>query len=133
MATLNFRQTSEVKAANCLASDTVGDLVYVTGPKVSGRVQVTKVDVDDPAKMPAYAIVVSKQSATDCLVQLEGDVSESGLTPNALYFVGINSRIFEGPPPRPASGYRRYQVVGQADDTGNLYFQPEKSYTKVTT
>jgi hypothetical protein len=132
MAVINFSAASEVKAANCLAADAVGDLVYVTGAEVGGRVQVSKVDIDDAAKMPVYAIIVSKQSATDCLVQLEGDVASAGLTPNALYFAGVDGKILEGPPPRPGSGYRRFQVVGQADDDGSLVFQPERIFHKAT-
>lgn len=133
MATINFSTPDEIKSANCQSSDAVGDLVYITGPKVSGRIQATKVDIDDAAKMPAYGIIVSKFSTTDCLVQIEGDVAEVGLTPNALYFVGPDGRILEGPPPRPLSGHRRIQNVGQADDTGNLQFQPERIFHKVTT
>jgi hypothetical protein len=133
MATINFNNLDEVKNANCQSSDAAGDLVYVTGSKVSGRVQIAKVDIDDPAKMPAYGIIVSKSSPTDCLVQVVGDYSVAGLTPNALYFVGTDGRILEGPPPRPTSGYRRIQNIGQADDDGNLRFQPEQIFHKVTT
>lgn len=132
MATINLPSLGRRRLANCLASDDVGDLVYITGPVSGGRIQVSKVDIDDADKMPAYGIIISKATATECTVQLDGPLSEAGLTPNALYFAGVDGKLLEGPPPRPVSGYRRFQVVGQADDTGRLEFQPDRVYRKVT-
>jgi len=132
MATIVFRRTDEVKVANCEPGDSVGDFVYITGPAVSGRIQTAKVDIDDGAKMPAVGVIVEKTSPTECVIQTDGNLDSVGLTPNALYFVGADSRLLEGPPPRPASGYRRIQGVGQADDGGNLLFQPQTIFHKVT-
>jgi len=131
MATINLPSKVHRRLANCLSSDVVGDMVYITGPKVGARIQVAKVDVDDAAKMPAYGIITAKTTATECTVQLDGVVAGT-FNPNALYFAGIDGRLLEGPPARPGAGYRRVQFVGQADDTGALDFQPDKRYYKVT-
>jgi hypothetical protein len=131
MAVINLPSLGRRRLGNCLASDSVGDLVFITGPIVGGRVQVTKVDVDDADKMPAYGVITEKATATDCTVLVEGTLAGS-FNPNAIYFAGVGGTIVEGPPPRPVSGYRRVQVVGQADDSGALDFKPDRRYSKIT-
>lgn len=46
---------------------------------------------------PAVGIIQLKSSATECVIQIAGVLKDaySGLTPNALLFVGINGRLQE--------------------------------------
>jgi hypothetical protein len=105
--------------ATCQATDTVGDAVYVSGNKVAGRYPVTKVDVDDIGKMPAVGVIVEKYAATECAVQIGGVVADiyTGLTPNAVLFIGTDSRLTETRPARPGSGSRLLQTIAQALST----------------
>ena len=81
-------------SANCLSSDAVGDLVYVTGDQVMDRYQVTKADRTESAKVPSIGLLVEKESATECQVQTQGVVEGlfSGLTPGRTYFLGADGR-----------------------------------------
>lgn len=84
--------------ADCLAADSVGDFVYITGTPVSGFYQVTQVDITDPSAMPAVGVIVEKSTSTRCFVQTEGLFFTSGLTPQARYWVGADSQISPSPP-----------------------------------
>lgn len=103
--------------ANCLASDAVGDGVYITGPKVGALYQVAKVDVTDGSKMPARGIIVTKQTSTRCTVQTSGVTKKgiiTGLTPNETYVLGGSSTLVDTPPV-PGIGASVYiQHMGQA-------------------
>lgn len=81
--------------ASCQASDAVGDCVYVTANIAGERVQVTKTDPRDLTKGPAIGVIQVKSSPTQCVVQIAGVLigAYSGLTPNALLFVGLDGRL----------------------------------------
>lgn len=76
--------------ANCLAADSVGKTVYITGNEVAGKIQVTTSDLADPAKMPVVGVIIEKSSSTDALVQYVGEVPPifTGLTPNKILYAG---------------------------------------------
>jgi hypothetical protein len=107
--------------ANCDAADAVGDFVYVTGPSVSGRYQVTRVNVGDAAKMPAVGIIVRKQTSTRCTVQTHGllPVSWLVLIPQARYYVGAGSTLSTTPPAAPLLR----QLAGTAIDASHLLLE----------
>jgi hypothetical protein len=102
--------------ANCLSTDLVGDLVYVTGPMVGGRVQVTKTNITDRAKVPVLGLLASKTSDTVCTVRVAGSVSGlySGLIPQGRVFAGDNGRLVQTLPSRPSSGIKFIQPMGIA-------------------
>lgn len=101
--------------ANCLAADLVGDFVYTTGPKVGSLYQVSRVDIDVQAKMPAVGTIISKTSATECEVQFNALLQGvySGLTPGARIFIGTDGRPAHTLD-RPLTGRRWLQSVGVA-------------------
>lgn len=101
---ISFKKDAGLSSApipsDCLPTDSIGDFVYVTSDRISGKLQVSKVDIADPAKMPAFGIIVAKVSSTECFVQTSGIVLDvySGLTPKSVLFVGADSRAAETPP-----------------------------------
>jgi hypothetical protein len=99
--------------AYCFSTDAVGDLVYIMGPKLGVYYQVAKVDIDDPAKMPAVGVIIAKVSPTECVVQTDGIVRGfySGLVTGRPAFAGIDARATTTFV-RPTSGYRLLQIVG---------------------
>lgn len=102
--------------ANCLASDVVGNAVYVTGPAVSGIYQVTTADPRDSTKMPAIGVIESKSSATDCLVQILGTMEGilSGFDPGRNIMVEVGGTIGHTFPTALPSGTVRVQYIGAA-------------------
>jgi len=113
---------AQVFAANCLASDTVGDVVYITGDKLGLFYQVTQVDIDDLTKMPAAGVIIVKGSSTECIVQYAGIIQNiyTGLTPQLSLFVGTNGRLTHTVPPHPTTGPRVHQMMGIAIATTAL-------------
>lgn len=82
----------DVFSASCSVSDLVGDFVYM-----NAGLDVRKVDITDdtpPRKIPAVGVIIEKPTTTTCKVQTAGicDGIYAGLTPNAAYWVGTDSR-----------------------------------------
>lgn len=113
--------------ANCLATDSLMDMVRITGPSVGGVFQVTKVDVTSKTKMPAVGIIVQKPTPTTCLVQVRGEViTPFALAPGGRYFVGANSQPSLPPVPAPAvDGISLVQWIGVAIDSNRLLLEPD--------
>jgi len=116
-------------SAQCLSSDAVGHVVYISGDKTGGFYQVTKVDIDDNNKMPALGIIVSKQSSTECTVQTSGRVESftTGLTPNNYLFISTSSTLTQNRPANPSTGIRWIQIVAQAMSSTDIlirFFTP---------
>lgn len=90
--------------------------MYIRADMVAGRYQVETVDIDDPTKMPAIGVIVSKSTATECIVQLAGIMRGvlSGLTPNAILFATTSGTLGESVPAAPLSGQRLVQQIAQA-------------------
>jgi hypothetical protein len=103
--------------ANCPAAATLGDMVYISGPKVGDYYQVGLCDIDEYAKR-TIGMVVAKESATVCNVQYSGFVSGlySGMTPGLPLFlsVGAGGRLVQFPPLRSAVNNRYLEIVGKA-------------------
>ncbi len=111
--------------ADCIATDTAGDFVYVTGASVGGVRQVTRVDVFDPDTMPSVGVIILKRTTTRCVVQAFGEIAAVGLVPQGRYWIGTDSRLAANFPPRPVGGIVVAQVVGVALDTTALLLRPD--------
>jgi hypothetical protein len=109
----------------CLATDNVGDLVYVRGLFTGTRYRVERADPSDSLKMPAVAVIVSKQTPTACTIMFYGMTSlYSGLTPGEAYVVGTDGRPAKlGDPNYPGSGYI-VQQIGVATDDDEMLIRP---------
>lgn len=109
----------ETLDADCLATDTVGDFVYITGDPIAGIYQVTKVDITDASNLPAIGVIVNKSTSTRCTVQLRGIVDVStwpsppSLVSNSNYWIGFDSKVASSVPV-PVSGISLVQMVGKA-------------------
>jgi hypothetical protein len=115
---------SHILPATCDATDQVGDLVYAYAPLSGLRYEVRHADPTDLSKMPAWAVIISKSSDTECSVQWAGPVANifGGLTVGARYWVGLSGRPELTPPSLPGA-YQ--QVVGIAVDTNQLFLFPQ--------
>lgn len=118
--------------ADCLATDEVGHFVYITGPSVAGVRQVTKVDITNPATMPAIGMIVSKATPTRCTVQVLGEVATAGLSPGTTsrYWVGADSKLSNIPPAK-ISGKIVVQVAGAALDNSVFMLRPDLNPVKL--
>ncbi len=113
----------------CVAGDAVGDLMYVTGP---GKT-VAKSDITDFTKTPVVGCIVSKPTATSCIIQTAGLVSSvyTGLTAGKIYVVGTNSRpALALPVPAPSTSLF-LQQIGIAVDTNLLLISPASQLTMI--
>lgn len=118
------------EAANCLSSDLVGDLVYITGPSIEGLLQVSRVDISDSTKVPSVGIIVSKASPTICRVLRSGVFSTGSLVSGKLYFAGVDGRPTEiRPVATPSKVF--VQVVGVALDASSLLVSPSFNMVRV--
>jgi len=108
--------------ANCLASDAVGDSVYVTAPDVGGLIQVTKADPSTSAKMPAIGVIQTKLSSTLCIVKLFGELSGvyTGFTAGDVLYVGA-----AGTPSHTPGAISQVLGVALSDDI--VFISPEYS------
>lgn len=114
-----------VRTAICQVSDIVGNVVYVTGPRVGVDWQVATVDITDPNTLPGIGIIVYKISPTRAVIQLSGDIRNvyTGLTPGATYWTGPGGYPVT-PPPIPDPGVViTNQPVGVAIATDVLFFE----------
>lgn len=110
--------------ANCPASIAVDDLVYITGPSVSGLFQVDKVDPTNRAKMPAIGIVTDKITPIKCVVVTIGEVVPGfSLVAGQRYFVGSDGKPSDSMP-TPVGTEMAKQIVGYALDTNKLLMLP---------
>jgi hypothetical protein len=118
---------SNFATAICLAGDSIGDLVYVTGNIVTGDYQVSKADPNNN-KMPAIAVIIYKITATKAVIQFEGSVKNvyTGLTPGKTYFVDSNSQPTLIPPSPALLGKTYIQPIGVAVDSNVLKLNPSK-------
>lgn len=117
----------------CSSDVFVGACVYVSGPGVGVVPAVSLADPSNPAKMPAVGVVVSKASPTTGVVRTVGAVARpGGVTPNAVYIVGPDSRLLDSASlpvsPRPYV----VQWMGQGLSSGLVELVPAKQLTHVS-
>ena len=116
--------------ANCLPTDTVGDIVYFSGDSVGGILQVTRVDILDPSKVPGIGVILSKNSPVECMILRYGILNVSGLIPGKTYFTGLDGRPTLQRP-TPVSGMAFVQVLGVAMDSTRFLLNPSFNLTRV--
>jgi hypothetical protein len=108
----------------CQSTDQVGDLVCATsGPTRTVR----RVNCQDPDFLPAYAVIISKPTATTAKIQSAGPVEGiySGLTPGRRYFLSGTGRPVLDSRTGLASGSTYFiQAVGVALDATSLLLNP---------
>ena len=120
--------------ASCLATDAPFALVRVSGPSVGGVIQVETIDVTDPSKMPVAGMILSKSSATNCVVLMSGIATLPGspLVPGARYFAGASGTISPVPVPAMPRPFIT-QFVGVAIDQDRLLLQPSCDMVRIQT
>lgn len=105
----------------CTAGEIVGDIVYVEDVNRDVR----KADIDDTSKVSAVGIIIQKPTATTCVVQVSGLVSVyTGLTPDARYFIGANSRPTATRPTGSELSPKMVVTIGHAIDTNLFLLRP---------
>lgn len=116
-----------VVSANCLAGDSVGNAVKVTGAPVGGLYQVSTVDVTDPSALLTAGVIISKDTPTTCAVQLTGVVSGvyAGLSEGRTYFVDLTGAPSLTPPIAAPGGIAYVQPLGTALAADVLLLQPQ--------
>lgn len=123
---------SSVIDAACLATDSVGDCVKITGVKSGSLYQVEKIDIDSDT-VPAIGIIESKSTSTQCVVRVLGILEGvyTGLVAGTSYLVDTDSQLtptIADPP----SGVRYIQVMGVAVSDDEFLVMPSFSrYKKV--
>jgi len=126
----NLTAASSVLSGDCQTTDAIGDFVYVTGNKVSGKIQVTKADITNGSKMPAFGVIVDKPTTTTCIVQWAGEVVGlfTGLSAGRVHFLddsGVPA------PTLPTPGSDHYlQKVGIATSSDSLALQNDANLVK---
>lgn len=108
--------------ADCLATDIIGDFVRATGPAVLGIPQVTKADIKVAGRFPAVGMIITKDTATRCVVLVRGEVEVSPpmLTESAVYWVGADSQITDTLPLAGIGERVATQQVGYAITNARL-------------
>jgi hypothetical protein len=102
------RAIEELLPADCQASDAVKDVVRVSADAVLGVYQVTKIDITALPTEIVVGVIISKATATRCIVQVGGQVAGiyTGLTPGRTMFVGDDSKLTHTVPTHPATGVK---------------------------
>jgi hypothetical protein len=126
-------ETIDGLRANCLAGDTVGAAVYARGPSVGGMYQVSTADPRNQAKMPALGVIVAKESATVCRIQIQGEVKSiyTSLAVNKMMFVGVGGQLSLNPPVALGGGYALVQSMGVSADTNAVLLGQGPSMVQV--
>lgn len=115
-------------SADCPSALSVEDIVYITGPEVSGIAQVDIVDITNVNTMPAIGIITEKTSSTRCKVVLVGEITTtSTLTPGKRYFVGATGTLSSTIPAPGVGAIAFAQPVGYALAVNRLIFNPEST------
>jgi hypothetical protein len=116
--------------ANCLTTDSVGDIVRISGDSIGGIIQVTQTDITDYSKMPGVGVILSKSTPTDCKVLRYGMLNTTGLIPGRIYFVDTNSRLTAVRPISQLGVKVFVQTIGIAMDSSRLLVNPSFNLTR---
>jgi len=132
MELLNSPQRADFFRGSCIASENIGSLVYISGPKVGGLVPVRVVDPEDEAKMPSAGLIIHKFSQTECMVQQSGPVNGvfTGLEEGKTYKAGTAGVLRRLAPVAPPGGYAMVQFVGHAVAGDVFHLSPEMRLAK---
>lgn len=101
--------------ASCLASDSMGRAVRISGPVSGGMYQVESVDIDSAVagESTAVGVIVSKPTSMTCVVQTSGVLLGviSGQAEGRKLFVQTDATLSTAVPGRPTSGRRTIQAL----------------------
>ena len=130
---VSIRKRTIFKHANCLSTDNIGDMVYLTGPSVGGLLSVAKIDIDAIDPKYAFGMIVAKSTSTFCTVQKEGEVKDiySGLQPGKTLWVDHNARLNHDVPSAPGLGVRLVQRAALALDVNLLFINIQQPLFKI--
>lgn len=123
--------------ATCSTLDQVGNLVRIAGPKSGSFYQVISADISNSNFMPVIGIIISKPTASTCVVQRFGAASTPGLIAPLVTgkrcFVGFDSKPTVTPPlaVNSPTGTAMIQIVGVAIGTSLIELVPNLNMTKV--
>lgn len=126
------RARSDRAIADCLASDGVGQMVYVRSAAIGGKLQVSAADPSDFSKMPAVGMIIHKATATECVVQFKGKVAGvyAGLTPGEMLFLDDSGGLSDEPPDPTAPKPSKFvQHLGTALSTDIIGLDPDLTLT----
>jgi hypothetical protein len=127
---LNALSGNTQASAVCLPTDQVGDVVYISGPSIGDQLQVSKIDITNPIKMPGIAIITNKTGTVDCTITQRGLVDVAGLIPGKIYFASSSGGITDIRPAPSGTGVM-VQIIGLATDVDQLLFNPSFNMTRV--
>lgn len=127
---LRLFQRKRVRAL-CDSADALGNCAYISGDLSAEKYQIRSADPTDSAKMPAIGVIIEKPSATECVLQVIGEIPDtlySGLTPGGQLYVGLDSKLTHTP---PHGSY--VQHAGEAFGAEEPFFWPFAEVQGVTT
>lgn len=119
--------------AECDTADSEGSMVYISGPKALGKLQVRTCDPSDFDKMPAIGMIIHKFDTTNCVVQYRGSVSDiyGGLTPGEMLFVDDTGLLSNEPPePTLSKPFKFAQSIGIALSNDVIGLDPDTTLTR---
>jgi hypothetical protein len=110
----------------CQPGDAVGRWVYLMGPMVGNRYVVEQADPDDPTKIPAWGILISKSSSTRGVVHwfgiLEDIVTNLSLADgDRVLWLGSGGVTAQAPP----GGGAYQQALGTVLDANTILVEPD--------
>jgi len=121
--------------ADCDASNAVGDCVYPTGTRVSGKLQVALADPRDATKSPAFGVIVEKLTSTTCVVRTRGELDGvySGLSIGAMVWLDLNGLLTQNNATIVAlsGGEVIVQSMGIATDVDLVQLRPEMPMVRI--
>jgi hypothetical protein len=122
-----FSSASPTSAVfTCPAGVNLNDAAAITGADAADQA-----DANNAAARPCRGFVISKPTATSCILQYAGELSGFvGLTPNATYYLSETAGAISGKPTSPGT---IQQVVGWARNTTTLVIDIEQNYIGVPT
>ena len=132
IANIHVRASERFGHANCIASDIVGNCVGISAPRLGVFFQVRTVDPGDLAGIAAVALVISKSSSTECMVQFEGVYAGpfAALGTGKRYYVGPTGQLALTPPIPAAGQIYHIQAMGFATSSNEFYIQPTQRWTR---
>jgi len=124
---VNIRKRAQAErvVADCLISDSVGDMVRISSDAIGGVYQVTKINiVSFPTELP-LGMVIAKLTATRCVVQVGGEVVGiyTGLTPGRQLFIDEVGKLSHVVPTHPGSGVKSVHPAAQALSADALFLR----------
>jgi hypothetical protein len=102
-------------------------VVWASADKIGEFYSVSPVLIDslETREAMGFGVVSTMLDATHCEVKTHGIISGvyGGLIPGSQMFINTNSMLRMGPPSRPISGFRYWQVMAYAISAGDILVQ----------